>query len=159
MENNAHGRFATIYECYKKDDLPDKQNEKTAQSSSNGLITIARLARAHGISLRTLRFYQDKGLLAPARRGKQRLFGPEDCERLALILQGKRLGFTLIEVRQMLAAWQPDAGMPLPIGRKKCVEQINLLERQRHEIGTAIAELRQIYNRMFTAGDTMAEDR
>jgi DNA-binding transcriptional MerR regulator len=138
-------RYTTI-ECVKRAEQP-------ISAETNGIVTIARLARAHGISSRALRFYQDKGLLSPVRRGKERLFAAADCERLALILQGRRLGFTLTELRQMLAAWRPGAGMPLPIGRKNCVEQINLLERQRRDIDAAIAELRQIYTRMFMASE------
>ena len=150
MESNAHQVNSTTTECFERPEQP-------SSAGTNGIVTIAKLARANGISSRALRFYQDKGLLSPARRGKERLFAAEDCERLALILQGRRLGFTLTELRQMLAAWRPGAGMPLPIGRKNCVEQITLLERQRRDIDAAVAELRRIYTRMFMASE--ASDR
>ncbi|MGA9282541.1 MAG: MerR family transcriptional regulator, partial [Pseudolabrys sp.] len=65
--------------------------------------TIGELARDSGVTLRALRFYQSKGLLAPRRNGSARLFSYEDRERLTLILQGKRLGFTLTEIREMLS--------------------------------------------------------
>jgi DNA-binding transcriptional MerR regulator len=67
-------------------------------------LTIGELARGSGVTLRALRFYQSKGLLAPRRHGSARLFSLEDRDRLALILQGKRLGFTLTEIREMLSA-------------------------------------------------------
>ena len=116
-------------------------------------LTIGELARDAGVTLRALRFYQSKGLLAPRRDGSARLFSHEDRERLALILQGKRLGFTLTEIREMLAARARGCNEALPIDRRKCVEQINMLERQRRDIEGALAELRQIYTEMFVASD------
>jgi DNA-binding transcriptional MerR regulator len=112
-------------------------------------ITIGRLSREAGVTLRTLRFYQSKGLLAPQRIGNGRVFSGEDRERLGLIQQGKRLGFTLSEIRSMLAARARGNDRALPISRKKCVEQIALLERQRREVDAALSELRQIYTGMF----------
>jgi DNA-binding transcriptional MerR regulator len=112
-------------------------------------MTIGELAAATGVTLRALRFYQSKGLLAPDRAGNGRTFGLEDCKRLDLILQGKRLGFTLGEIRDILAAHDRDNSLTLPINRKRCVEQIKFLERQRQDIEWAITELRQIYSRMF----------
>jgi DNA-binding transcriptional MerR regulator len=114
--------------------------------------TIGELARQFDISLRALRFYQSKGLLAPQRHGVTRDFSAEDRDRLALILQGKRLGFTLTEIRQLIAARERgrDGGEGLRLSREKCIEQISLLERQRREIDGAIAELRGIYSSMLT---------
>ncbi len=112
-------------------------------------MTIGELAQEAGVTLRALRFYQSKGLLTPQRNGAIRLFSAEDRDRLALILQGKRLGFTLGEIREMLAARARGNTHTLPISRKKCVEQIALLERQRREIDMALAELRRIYTGMF----------
>lgn len=114
-------------------------------------LTIGELAREAGVTLRALRFYQSKGLLTPQRNGATRLFTADDRDRLALILQGKRLGFTLHEIREMLAARDRGNTHVLPINRKKCVEQINLLERQRREIEAALTELRRIYTGMFVA--------
>jgi len=119
-------------------------------------LTIGELARDAGVTLRALRFYQSKGLLTPRRNGSARLFSHDDRERLALILQGKRLGFTLIEIREMLAARARGCNNALPIDRRTCVEQINMLERQRRDIDGALAELRQIYTEMFVASDFSA---
>jgi len=142
-------------------DMQRKRSSAAAPSATapisgpeNRVVSISQIAREHGVTLRALRFYQAKGLLTPAMRGKERLFAAEDCERLALILQGKRLGFTLTELRQMLSAWR--AGMPLPVSRKVCVEQIKLLERQRCGIDNAIRELRDIYSRMLVTADRTA---
>jgi DNA-binding transcriptional MerR regulator len=123
------------------------------ESLATGNITIGELARESGVTLRALRFYQSKGLLAPHRTGGARVFSHTDRDRLALILQGKRLGFTLTEIREMLTARARGCTNALPISRRKCVEQINMLERQRRDIETALAELRQIYTEMFTSSD------
>ena len=98
-----------------------------------------------------MRFYQSKGLLGrPGGGSASRIFSQVDRDRLALILQGKRLGFTLSEIRELLAVPASRCAKVLPIGRRKCVDQINLLERQRRDIERAIAELRQIYTEMLT---------
>jgi len=123
------------------------------ESATSGNITIGELARESGVTLRALRFYQSKGLLAPHRDGGARVFSHTDRDRLALILQGKRLGFTLTEIREMLTARARGCTNALPISRRKCVEQINMLERQRRDIEMALAELRQIYTEMFTSSD------
>ncbi len=115
----------------------------------DGRMTIGELARATGVTLRALRFYQSKGLLAPHRDGTGHVFSPQDRERLDLILQGKRLGFTLGEIREILAARDRDGGDTLPINRKRCVEQIRFLELQRRDLDRAIGELREIYSCMF----------
>lgn len=119
-----------------------------AQGASDGL-TIGQLAREAGVTLRTLRFYQSKGLLTPQRSGGARVFTQQDRDSLTLILHGKRLGFTLSEIRDMLTERSRGSTLTLPISRKKCVEQITMLERQRGDIDRALAELRQIYNEMF----------
>jgi DNA-binding transcriptional MerR regulator len=117
-------------------------------------ITIGELAREAGITLRALRFYQSKGLLAPQRNGQARVFSTQDRARLTLILQGKRLGFTLGEIREMLAARILGCDTALPISRTKCVEQIKHLEHQRRDLEVALAELRQIYTGMFISSET-----
>jgi DNA-binding transcriptional MerR regulator len=142
-----------------QDDHASMEPEVSAsKTASTGTISIGDLARAAGVSLRAIRFYQDKGLLTPRRDGHGWLFGDEDRERLGLILQGKRLGFTLTEIRDMLSARGRGGVKGLPMTRKKCVEQIKLLERQRRDIETAVVELRQIYTDMYAApGDSRSE--
>ena len=124
-----------------------QEHEKTVADR----MTIGELARATGVTLRALRFYQSKGLLSPSRSGHGRVFGQTDRDRLLLILQGKRLGFTLHEIRDMLVERDRASTNALPISRKKCIEQINLLEHQRRAIELALHELRQIYSCMYQA--------
>ena len=64
--------------------------------------TIGELAREFGVTARALRFYEDKGLLDPARDGQNRVYSARDRARLQLIVRGKRVGFSLVEIRQML---------------------------------------------------------
>jgi DNA-binding transcriptional MerR regulator len=113
-------------------------------------VTIGELATSFGVTLRTLRFYEKRGLLKPRRRGTARLYDSQDRERLALILQGKRLGFTLTEIRALVAPAKEGAdSRALDLSREKCVEQIKLLERKRREIETALTELRRIYSSFY----------
>jgi DNA-binding transcriptional MerR regulator len=108
--------------------------------------TIGELSREFGVTLRALRFYENKGLITPHRDGLNRLYSQGDRTRLALILKGKKLGFTLGEIRQMIAA-EENAGDrdALTFSREKCLEQIELLERQKAEIEEGLAELQRIY--------------
>jgi DNA-binding transcriptional MerR regulator len=108
--------------------------------------SIGDLAREFGISLRALRFYESKGLIEPRRNGTTRLYSFADRQRVGLILQGKRLGFTLAEIRNLLAE-RMGAGLPndLQLTAEQCLEQLKVLERQKFELDEAIAVLRQSY--------------
>jgi DNA-binding transcriptional MerR regulator len=109
-------------------------------------LSIGTIAREFNVTLRAIRFYESKGLLKPQRDGKTRIYGPADRERLALILKGKHLGFTLSEIRALLASkmssYDNDAG-PLGLSREQCSRQIDTLERQKRDIEDAIAELQR----------------
>ncbi len=70
--------------------------------------TIAELAREFDITNRAIRFYEDQGLLYPARNGQQRLYSPGDRTLLKLILRGKRLGFSLAESKKLFDLYDPD---------------------------------------------------
>jgi DNA-binding transcriptional MerR regulator len=113
--------------------------------------TIGQLTLAFGISARTLRFYETLGLLAPRREGAARLYSHSDHDRIARILEGKKLGFTLREIRQLLAAKgaEDDKGR-LQLSRAQCVAQIRLLEEQKTAIEEALAELRRTYSSLYT---------
>jgi len=108
--------------------------------------TIGELSREFGVTLRALRFYENKGLISPHREGLSRLYSQGDRTRLALILKGKKLGFTLGEIRQMIAAEEGGAGAKsLGMSREKCLEQIELLTKQKAEIEEGLNELSRIY--------------
>ncbi|MEQ3637024.1 MerR family DNA-binding transcriptional regulator [Alcanivorax sp.] len=71
------------------------------------IYSIGELAREFGVTTRTIRFYEDQGLLSPARRGQTRVYSPADRVTLKLILRGKRLGFSLAESRELIKMYQP----------------------------------------------------
>jgi DNA-binding transcriptional MerR regulator len=113
--------------------------------------TIGDLAREFGVTLRTLRFYEDKGLLNPARDNLTRLYSALDREHLQLILKGKRLGFTLVEIGEMIAHHGEGKSASLDISASTVREQIEHLERQRREIDEALVELRRSYDGLASA--------
>jgi DNA-binding transcriptional MerR regulator len=108
--------------------------------------TIGELSREFGMTLRALRFYENKGLINPRRDGNARLYSQNDRSRLALIRTGKKLGFTLSEIRTMLSGQdgKPDPDS-LRLSKDKCLEQIRLLEKQQLGIRSALAELWRIH--------------
>ena len=108
--------------------------------------SIGDLARKFDVTLRTLRFYESRGLLSPGRQGRHRRYGRRDADRLTVILKAKKLGFTLTEIRKMIAADGGEASRhALRLSREKCLEQIALFERKLAETDEALAELRWIY--------------
>eukprot|EP01037_Dinobryon_pediforme_P007013 gene7012-7082_t len=94
--------------------------------------TIGDLAREFGVTLRTLRFYEDRGLLSPVREGMLRLYDGRDRTRLQIILKGKQLGFTLAEIRDMVgsAVYVENAPPKLDLSQEQISTQINYLENQ-----------------------------
>ena len=124
----------------------DRHDRGNEAGEAEAPMTIGEVARIYGITLRALRFYESKRLLKPRRNGGARIYHQEDRERVGLILTGRRLGFTLAEVKRLLDG--PD-GKNLRLTREKCVEQINLLERQKRGIEMALGELRQIYTSFY----------
>jgi DNA-binding transcriptional MerR regulator len=135
--------------------------ESAAEAAGTGgdepTYSIGDLARKFDVTLRTLRFYESRGLLSPSRQGLHRRYGRQDADRLTVILKAKRLGFTLTEIGEMIATDGGEAsGHALRLSRKKCLEQIALFERKLAETEEALAELRWIYTslsaRMADAG-------
>jgi DNA-binding transcriptional MerR regulator len=109
-------------------------------------LTIGEVAQQYGITLRTLRFYEAKRLITPYRHGATRLYRSSDRKRLSMILTGRRLGFTLAEIKHLLNR-PHDGGLHLT--REQCVKQIKLLEQQKRSIETAITELQQIHTSFY----------
>ncbi len=120
--------------------------DREIEGDADILMTIGEVAREFGLTLRALRLYEAKRLIAPQRNGTVRLYRRGDRERLRLILTGRRLGFTLAEIRDLVSKPGPGG---LRLTREQCVAQISLLERQKRDIEMAIAELRQIYTSFY----------
>ena len=111
-----------------------------------GYIRIGELAKTHGLTLRTLRFYEDKGLISPKRDGSTRLYSRRDGARLKLILLGRRVGFSLREVKQMLDLYDPVGSNTnqLRLALEKSEKQLARLHKQRLAIEDAIKELSEM---------------
>ena len=116
---------------------------ESAPRAADLRFTIRELTREFSVSARTLRFYEEKGLLNPLRRGQDRLYSWRDRARLGYILMGKSVGFSLEEIREMLDLY--DLGdrqvTQLRVAHDKFGERIARLTQQREDVDRAIAEL------------------
>ena len=108
-------------------------------------MTIRQMCEAFDVTPRTLRFYEAKELLSPRRQGQRRLFPRRDRARLKLILRGKRFGFSLEELRQLLDLYDKGDEQQTQIARAYEVAKARLaeMETQRVELEAAISELRE----------------
>lgn len=107
--------------------------------------SIAQLAKEFDVTTRTIRFYEDKGLISPERRGQRRVYHPRDRVRLQLVMRGKRLGFSLEEIREMIDLYDadPTEAAQLNLFLAKLRERRASLELQRMDIDTVISEIRE----------------
>ena len=121
-----------------------------AEATERDVFTIRDLTKEFGVSARTLRFYEEKGLLEPTRRGEQRVYTRRDRARLAYVLAGKTVGFSLEDVREMLDLYDlGDGGVTqLKVALAKFGERIERLERQKSDIDRVVAELTRASNLM-----------
>jgi len=110
---------------------------------SDGYIRIGDVARQFGLTLRALRFYEDKGLLSPKREGNMRLYTHKDIARLKMVLLGRKAGFSLREVKQV-DLYDPESGNAKQFRTliDKSERQLVKLEKQRAQIDEAIGELK-----------------
>jgi len=112
-------------------------------TTTNRTYTIRQLTKEFSVTARTLRFYEDEGLIAPERRGQTRIYSTRDRARIILILRGRRVGFSLAEIREILDLYRHDGGTAqLTHTRKKFAERIDTLERQKIDIDESLKQLR-----------------
>lgn len=111
---------------------------------TNDLMSIRAMCEAFDVTPRTLRFYETKELLSPIREGTKRLFTRRDRARLKLILRGKRFGFSLEEIRQLLDLYDEDPTQVTQLTRTIEIarERLAQMEAQRAELDEAISELK-----------------
>ena len=119
---------------------------------------IGDMAKAYNVTLRALRFYEERGLIASSRFGASRFYDSAARARLQMILKGKQLGFTLAEICEMIATRSGEASpvYELSLGPEQVQAQIDMLKRQQANIERAIYELRETHDRLSsaaTAGD------
>ncbi|MFC3206021.1 MerR family transcriptional regulator [Aquamicrobium soli] len=117
--------------------------EAVPGEAEDDLTRIGDMAKTFGVTLRALRFYEDKGLLQPRREGATRLYTRRDKARLKLILLGRRVGFSLRDVKQMIDLYDPTGSntKQLRLTLEKSEKQRVRLQKQRMAIDEAIAEL------------------
>src|SRR5215475_8051964 len=123
-----------------------RANPEPAAPDESRLYTIGELAAEFKVTTRTIRFYESKGLIAPARRGVARSYSRRDRARLKLILRGKNLGFSLEEIAQYLKLYDAD---PAQIAQTQMLlahveTAISDLQAKRADIGRTLRELQEI---------------
>jgi len=113
-------------------------------SMTDNIMTIRQMCDAFDVTPRTLRFYESKELLFPARQGQKRLFSKRDRARLKLILRGKRFGFSLEEIRQLLDLYHVGDQQHTQLSRTVSVgrERLADMEHRQDELSKAIADLK-----------------
>ena len=121
-------------------------NKPAKHSQGDELRGIQDVARELGVTHRTLRFYEDKGLIAPQRIGKTRVYSKRDLGRMQLILRGKRLGFSIREIGEFLDLYDADPEQHAQIEAllKRVREKRESLRQQRRAIEETIRELDEI---------------
>ena len=119
---------------------------------------IGELADEYGVTLRTIRFYEEHGLLTPERRGTQRIFHAGDRVRLGLVLRGKRLGFPLDEIKKIIGMYDAERGEAgqLTYLLEQIVARRAQLEGRRRDIDDALAEIADLERRCREDLRTMA---
>lgn len=131
--------------------LGEAKQDATATPRQEQELTISQMSRLYGVSLRTLRFYEDRGLIKPRREGNARYYRGVEKIRMEMILKGKKLGFTLTEIQDLIGGKGANETLDIEeqLEPQQIVNQIGHLERQRSEIEAAIERLRATHNRLL----------
>lgn len=108
--------------------------------------SISELAREFDLTTRTIRFYEDEGLLTPERRGQTRIYSAGDRVRLMLILRGKRLNFSLAECKEIFDLYDPAAG-----NKAQLTLMLDKLARRRDALEQQLRDIRQMQKELDTA--------
>lgn len=122
------------------------------KTSIEQVYSIGDLSSALCVSQRAIRFYEDQGMLSPQHAGGNRIYSPRDFARLKLILRGKRLGFPLADIRELLDLYDVDRNHLEQLRRtlNKGRERIAELERQQAELALTLSELRDLETTILT---------
>ena len=122
------------------------QGQLSADTGAQESYSISELSREFEVTTRTIRFYEDKGLLRPDRVGRQRVYSPGDRVRLKLILRGKRLGFSLSEIGDIIQMYDstPGESGQLTYFIDRIQQRRHALQQQHDDIEVTLQELNQI---------------
>jgi DNA-binding transcriptional MerR regulator len=121
----------------------DNQSANLSSVDANEYARIGEVSEQFDVTLRTLRFYEDKGLISPKRIGVTRLYSRRDRARIKLILQGKKVGFSLREVKHLIELYEPGGSNTVQMRAimNKSIKQLEKMKAQRASIDEAIEEL------------------
>lgn len=121
-------------------------NGSSAADNQTDLKSIAEASELLGVTQRTLRFYEDKGLIQPSRVGTMRVYSKREMGRMQLILRGKRLGFSIREIGEFLSLYDAEHGQVSQVRhlRGRVEDRLDELRHQRVAIDQTIAELENI---------------
>lgn len=108
--------------------------------------SISELAQELDVTTRTIRFYEEQGMLSPNRRGQERIYSPKDRVILKLILRGKRLGFSLAECKTLIELYDPQTG-----NRKQLHTLLALIQERRQHLEQQMLDIRQMQLELDTA--------
>lgn len=122
------------------------------KSASTDLFSVTELAEELGITPRAIRFYETKGLIKPQRAGTTRVYTHRDKARMQLILRGKRLGFTLADIKEYLDIYDidPSQTQQIKLLLDKVERRIGELEQQREDLETTLVELEEMRQECIT---------
>src|SRR5579864_3485958 len=125
---------------------PQAKAAKTAAQDHQRIYSIAELARDFGVTARAIRFYEDEGLIKPRREGLTRIYSAHDRTRLGWILRGKRLGFSLGEIKELLDLYQVDRTGAHQLRELLRRSRLHIadLERRRHDLDAQISEFKEV---------------
>lgn len=128
--------------------VPDDEDE------TREVFRIGDLAREFGVTLRTLRFYEDRGLIRPQRQGTTRLYSKRERARLKIILLAKQVGFSLVDIQELMDIYDKGRNLdnPLAKAKGKFEEQLDILERQKLEVEESLEKLRETLEKFHELG-------
>jgi DNA-binding transcriptional MerR regulator len=131
---------------------PEKNlpNQTRGSAGTEPTFSIGQLSDEFEVTHRTIRFYEDEGLITPARRGTTRIYSASDRARLGLILRGKRLGFSIAEIKEFLDLYSVDENHAeqLRYAYDKAKERLIMLDRQMTDLEQTRMELQVILTQM-----------
>ena len=133
------------------------QDASSPKAGQDPFRTVTQIARDLGVTARTIRFYEDKGLISPQRAGSTRVYTGRDRARMILILRGKRLGFSLREIKDYLDLYDVDHTQleQIKLLRAGVAKRLASLREQSHALAQTIAELEDVQRQAEDAFSTL----